>query len=624
MFPLGSVSTDSATEELPSQETNTNSIMEEKPSEASCAMDESEKDVDKREDAVDDNNEEWESCSESDDASVASQTQPEIKKRHKKLSDTVNRLFHSISSRLPSRNRATKRTIKRTKCPEIKEENTDDNAVDKTVGDEISNKKAVEFIPAPLAVNESTALSYAALVMEATDDLDESDKVGQNVAAQDAVEHHGNGNTSSGNSNGMRTFSSTGGNVTTTTKTNSALHYGIDGEDFSNGADSNGQSEPMDQGSGKTINRIDNMGYSIWKNITEYCCMIANCCFETSILGKLLSHLEEHDVNWGGYCFMCDRQVVDDELPLMLEFKHMRETHLVKNEDSDKKPDLAHRPRIHVRRFSTDTLSILPEQQTTPVHTVTTSSQIPQIFSVNSLAPNATNTFLKISSVSGGGDFMPVSSVASATTMQQPPQLMISNVVSMSTKQVELPDDSISINLKPWTKSPPQKCTWLCKKMLRDICLFALYKCMANECYFYTSDPDYMLYHLRNHDKLLEQSNGSNQSMDTTSWLQCSYCDETVDSCTLLVRHIHDEHSTSIFQCPYCFYRSCAAHNVVVHLKIYHNTSDASVFVCIGKAKGLLMTQIAQGRDEHVRSLNCATTGEFNVKIYFFVKFSIP
>lgn len=615
------MSNDSAIkEQLSSQETITNSITDEKPSQASVATDKSENYEENREDAdnglADDNNEEWESCSESDDASVASQTQPEIKKRHKKLSDTVNRLFNSISSRLPTRNRATKKTIKRPKVPEIKKENTEDNVDEKT------DNKPVEVIPPPLAVNESTALSYAALVMEATDDLDESDPVGQNVASQEAVEHHGNGNVSSANSNDMRT-SSTGGTVTTTTKTNSsALHYGIDGEDFSNGADSNGQSESMDQGSGKTINRIDNMGYSIWNNITEYCCMIENCCFETAILGKLLAHLEEHDINWGGYCFMCDRQVVDDVLPLMLEFKHMREFHLVKSEPSDNKPDPGHRPRIHVRRFSTDTLSVLapPEQLPTPVHTDMMSSRIPQIISVNSLAPNATKTpmpsFLKISSVSGGGDIIPVSTAVSSATVQQPPKLMISKVVSMS-KQIEMNDFSISINLKPWTKSPPQKYTWLCKKMLRDICLFALYKCMANECYFYTSDPDYMLYHLRNHDKQLEQSNGNNHSMDTTSWLQCSYCDETVDSCTLLVRHIHDEHSTSIFQCPYCFYRSCAAHNVVVHLQNYHTTCDAFVFVCNGKAKGLLMTQIAQWRDEHVRSLNCITSGKFNVRILF-------
>lgn len=571
----------------------TSPTTEDKPNVASEANDKSEEVEENRELAEngpdDDNNEEWESCSDSDD------TQPEIKKRHPKLNDTVNRLVNLVSSR----NRTSKVT-------EIKKETT-------TVPVTLTTKeKPVEVIPSP-----STALSYAALVMEATDDLDESDPVGQNGGAQDAAEHHGNGSASSANLNGMHTFSSTEGLGSTTTRTNSALHYGIDGEDFSNGADSNGLSEPMDQGSGKTINRIDNMGYSIWKNISEYCCMIENCCFETAILGKLLSHLEEHDVMWSGYCFMCDRQVVDDELPLMLEFKHMHEIHLAKNEDSNTKHDIGHKPRIHVRRFSTDTLSVQapPEQQPTPVHTVATSSQIPQIISVNSLAPNTTNTsmsgFLKISSVSGGGDIRPVCSVSSAT-IQQPPKLMISKVVSMS-KHVELHDDSISINLKPWTKSPPQKYTWLCKKMLRDICLFALYKCMANECYFYTSDPDYMLYHLRNHDKLLELSNGSNQSMDTTSWLQCSYCDETVDSCTLLVRHIHDEHSTSIFQCPYCFYRSCAAHNVVVHLKQYHNTSDAFVFVCNGKAKGLPMTQIAQWRDEHVRSLNCGSPGEFNV-----------
>lgn len=58
----------------------------------------------------------------------------------------------------------------------------------------------------------------------------------------------------------------------------------------------------------KTINRIDNLGFSIWNNVYAYCCLIDDCGFESN-RNNLNAHLRNHKTQWTGYCFMCDQQV---------------------------------------------------------------------------------------------------------------------------------------------------------------------------------------------------------------------------------------------------------------------------------------------------------------------------
>lgn len=198
------------------------------------------------------------------------------------------------------------------------------------------------------------------------------------------------------------------------------------------------------------------------------------------------------------------------------------------------------------------------------------------------------------------------SSSSSSTT-----GIKISNVMTIQ-------DDSPSTTtLKPWTKNQSNKSQQICDKMLRDISLFAVFKCMGATCFYTTNDADMMLRHLREHDKRLETDGNSE---DTTSWLECAYCEELVDSCTLLVKHIQDEHAACIFQCPYCFYRSCAAHNIIVHLKLHHKDSDQFVFVCTGKPK-LMSTEwpvIFRSRAENVRALTCGEGELFLYSFYIF------
>lgn len=395
----------------------------------------------------------------------------------------------------------------------------------------------------------------------------------------------------------------------------------------------------------KVINRIDNIGYSVWNNTKGYCCLIEPCGFETQQLGYLLSHIDEHsDCHWSGYCYMCDKLISNESSSLQHEFKHMNDVHLRENDQSQttSASTLTRKSFLKVRRFSGDTLSTnnltMPIEQSSTIQQPTTirvstpttilngaqliQSTVPplaplkpnfEIINVNSLASSSSSSdnsgFLKISNVVGG-------TVAKQKLPQQPQrqqpqplqdqrqqqqiQLKISNVMTL--------DDSSgpsTINLKPWTKNQTLKSQAICDKMLLDISLFSLFKCMGIKCFYHTSNADLMVHHLRDHDKQLEL--GDNCEMDTSSWLECPYCEELADSCNLLVKHVQEEHSACIFQCPYCFYRSCAAHNIIVHLKIYHSEKDQFVFVCMGQAKKMQneWPLIFRSREENVRSLTC-------------------
>lgn len=58
----------------------------------------------------------------------------------------------------------------------------------------------------------------------------------------------------------------------------------------------------------KTINRIDNLGFSVWNNVYAFCCLINECGYESN-RANICTHILEHNQQWTGYCYMCDLQV---------------------------------------------------------------------------------------------------------------------------------------------------------------------------------------------------------------------------------------------------------------------------------------------------------------------------
>lgn len=561
-----------------------------------------------------DDNDDWESCSDDDNSdketsatlsspcsSTAASSRgssdlvrhPVANKKNKRINDTVSRLFNSISStRRPvpsSPSAATKKGVRRMEnVTLIKAENDEPINVDDD--DPLGNVS----VPVPKKPTTTTTLSYEALVMEATTGaLNDSfeDRVVPSLTMPDQPELPA---------------------PTTATTTLNAIE-GLNENELSN------LGLKLIDARCKTINRIDNIGYSQWNNIAEYCCLIANCGYETGVLHKLLTHIEKYtNVSWGGYCFICDRQVFDTDMPLVLEFQHMAETHLssktvATGNGANSSGAENQRPIIKFRRLSGDKLSCATAaaaaaNATTTTTTTAADSELKllplpfKIISVSSIPTQSKKStesdapkLIKITNVVGGA-------VRTTTpTMTPPTQLSSGDAVALP----QLLDSNVNV-LKPWTKSESQKSAAVNSFMLRDVSLYSLYKCMAVDCQFTTNLSDRMLTHLRSHDFQMETAVGGLFS-DTSSWLECAYCEVIADSCTLLVKHIQDEHATSIFQCPYCFYRSCAAYNVVIHTKQLHKAQRHFVLVCNGKTKMLAseLSVIHQARDVNVRAISC-------------------
>lgn len=355
----------------------------------------------------------------------------------------------------------------------------------------------------------------------------------------------------------------------------------------------------------KILTRIDNIGYtrstSSMDSSVTFCCLINQCGFESTDLSDLLTHIEDHPVEWFGFCYTCNNQIHNNAVQLMMEFKHMTQTHYNKKEETEitDKADNAGRPAlIKCKLLPGDKLSKLKEAEI--------AAKAQQL----SIDPKPSTS----SSAKGESTFLKIANVKSLTTTaiksnspSPTPSIVIAKVVSLNSSSREY-DDSEVVSLKAWKKDRPAKSQKYCKKMLRDICLYALYKCMDVNCAFTTENADSMLTHLQNHEN-------SPQADSLPSYLECAYCDEVQDTCTRLVKHIQDEHQSSIFQCPYCFYRSCVAYNVVVHLNQFHQSEKKSVLVCNGKTR-LYATEkalIEKSRVENIRPLRC-TEGKSNPK----------
>lgn len=272
------------------------------------------------------------------------------------------------------------------------------------------------------------------------------------------------------------------------------------------------------------------------------------------------------------------------------------------------------KPSLKVRRLSGDMLS------------AATKTDEPSIMAVaNNQAPGV---LIRINNT----NYLPTARQVpvEAPTISQPdavPQIKISSVFSLGAQARHGTGSSAATQstlskaidnvrhgpnvLKPWSKLPLHKSDEICKTMLQNLCLFSLFKCMAVDCQFSNSSPEAMVQHLRYHEMRTLVA-----SSTKASWLECAYCDEPFERYKQLVGHVLAEHSTSIFQCPFCFYRSCAAHNVLLHIRHMHKEKTALVLVCKGKSKMLAadLPAIFAARAENVKAIKCCN-GIYYTKI---------
>lgn len=338
--------------------------------------------------------------------------------------------------------------------------------------------------------------------------------------------------------------------------------------------------------------RVDNIAYSECLGAQKYHCFIGDCGFVSqNNPGSLSNHLRQKHFNgaWNGFCHKCDQQILNNKYSLIKEYDHLMSVHVpstptlkptptvnaivqppeIEPEIPAPKPALA----IRIRRFSGDILSG-PSNDEQP----------------NSIK---SHTIVRMPNLSTG-------------TSYQGPNTTFDTIT-----------ESISNDnpLKPWTKCANTKSAIAEEKLKRDFSLVALFKCMAIDCIFTTSDEFKMRTHLQNHEDSLEDSlTNPNNDADDSSWQECCYCEEIPGTCNLLVDHIIKVHSSSIFQCPYCFYRSADRYNVMSHAKKYHpKTTETHVFVCGDKSKNLAdeIQDILRAQLK-VQEFKCLDVGKFN------------
>lgn len=402
----------------------------------------------------------------------------------------------------------------------------------------------------------------------------------------------------------------------------------------------------------KDIKRVDNIAVQMFLGTQKFQCNIGNCDFiSIDNPSSLSNHLrKQHTEPWTGYCHSCDKQIHNGNFSLMKELNHLTTFHVPMSTPM-KQTTKVSKPETEPQKPE----PVTPEQLKPPAKESYLPSEI-------NLIPPERMIFQELVSCGQcsyktkvranlirhfqGGCIGPVNVVTPEPPKVEQPVIKVADpprikvrrfsgdkLSASSTQNVLIqpqlheqssslfdlniptdPNNAADYNdnpLKPWTKCINTKSKQAELKLKRDCSLVALFKCMAIDCIFTTSDKDSMLRHLNNHEDLLMTEGSFNQ--DDSTWLECCYCEEIIDTCTLLVKHINEVHSKSIFQCPYCFYRSVDQNNVSSHLNQYHaNEEEKYIFVCGSETSCLSdeINQILYSMTTNVREIPCTVPGK--------------
>ncbi|XP_059612404.1 uncharacterized protein LOC132258886 [Phlebotomus argentipes] len=349
----------------------------------------------------------------------------------------------------------------------------------------------------------------------------------------------------------------------------------------------------------------------------EYHCLLQNCLYISSSMELFVDHLiKVHDDDvWTGFCNICKRDISSMPTTLVKEFHHLVNEHKWRKFDNFPKSQIKEesRPAIRIRRLSGDKLSAqteafkvptLPTQQPRSViiRKVSRSPEAPRVISPSRSPPATASTSVstnkktfiirprssstvtsdaisvlksstpKESQSIDNADVGKLSQIATKTQ----PTAKISQRRATISAEAPPPLKPTPLNqafcLKPWTKKPCLKAPQLVMKMLQRDAIFAAYKCMGMECSYSTNDEYVMIMHLSSHDKMIEDQMETTTITDTSSWLECCYCDYMAGSTRDLISHVNKEHLYCEYLCPKCFYRACNANYVARHLLVYHNS----------------------------------------------------
>lgn len=183
---------------------------------------------------------------------------------------------------------------------------------------------------------------------------------------------------------------------------------------------------------------------------------------------------------------------------------------------------------------------------------------------------------------------------------------------------------TLPVPLKPWTNCVSRKNANVSHQMLHDISLFALFKCMANDCVFTCQLKERMAEHLQYHEQYRNTAMMENEDskIDWADYLECAYCCEYLTSWGDLIEHIVATHSNNIFQCQYCFYRSIDAYATFIHQQKHHKDKQAVILMCHGFDRTIIQEAMKELLVKQVDSVLPIACPEGKIKIrcvHFFI-----
>ncbi|XP_055715341.1 uncharacterized protein LOC129809511 isoform X3 [Phlebotomus papatasi] len=412
--------------------------------------------------------------------------------------------------------------------------------------------------------------------------------------------------------------------------------------------------------------KVENLQYKCVDGQIIYYCLLQKCLFIGPSMDTFIDHLlrVHDDDKWSGHCNLCHDDKLLNPGSMILEFHHLVNDHIWKENTSKLLPvpqeDIKEeaRPAIRLRRLSGDKLSAQMEQDnafkipTTPTNirsiTIRRVSRSPDKPASSSPGPSIV-TAGTLSSSPGSLVITRAQTVEAASSSSgvplstsSTPPLRISTIDSLqtlkslaspvpkatgnsddapriinlqlgsqitarrSTIPVDLQKSLVENELKPWTKQPCSKPAHIVAKMLTKEVLCSSFKCMGSECWYTTMNEIEMVTHLKSHDKMIEDQLEKTTISDTCSWLECAYCDYMAGSTFELMSHLKKEHLHCEYLCPNCFYRACNATYVTRHLIIHHN-SNAKVWQIKADYKSSPTENPVSCVKENVKLLMCKT-----------------
>lgn len=130
------------------------------------------------------------------------------------------------------------------------------------------------------------------------------------------------------------------------------------------------------------------------------------------------------------------------------------------------------------------------------------------------------------------------------------------NVLQSNTSQASsnVVPTTLGISLQPWLNINSYKAKNLAYKMLNMCCLKSFYKCMLENCDYYTNDSVEFKNHL----------------MKEEGTKKCCYCAFETDQVDTIISHIQQTHGTSSFGCNLCFFRGVNHFHLNTHILKYH------------------------------------------------------